>query len=223
MNKIILNLFLLLLCSCATLYSGQDLKSIERKELSTSLHSISFRFFGLTHNSYGGNYGYYIRRSEHMSDAYVGYIDSLKVFSKVEAVRFPYESVDVKNSDDFDKLLKDTMPEIQTDYFVDVKVVMPFNPHGGGLGMWGGLISAATLGIIPSWWQNEYKYEVSIYKKGIKIGEESLKESYNTFHSTLFHLVPSSEYTFRKDLNKIDKNSIRTIIQHVVQQIEHSK
>lgn len=223
MIKIFLKLSLFLLCSCASLYSGQDLKQIEKKDLPASTNSVAFRFFSLTKDSYGGEHGYFIRQSKHMSEPYIKYIESLKVFPKVESVQFPYESVTVKDKEAFDKLLKDTLPEIKADYFVDVSVVVPFRPHGGGLGMWGGLISVVTLGIIPAWWQNECVYEISIYKKGAEIGKENLKESYNAYHSTLFHLVPSSEYAFRKDLNRIDQNSIRTIVQHVVQRIEAHK
>lgn len=158
-----------------------------------------------------------------MSEANVKHISSLKVFSDVKEIPFPYEYVSIKDESAFQKILKDSIPKIETDYFVDVRVTVPFNPHGGGMGMWGGLISAVTLGIIPAWWTADYDYEYVIYKDGKELGRKEAKEHYHVFHSTLFHLVPSSELMYQKDINRIDKNSMNTIVQNVIQQIDMDK
>lgn len=200
--------------SCASLYSGRDLRNIPTEELKPASYTVTFRFLSISDRGTQG--GYLVNKSAHRAEESINYVKKLGVFTSVEEAVFPYESVYLSKGENLEKLLLETIPEIKTDYFIDVRVVAPFMPHGGGLGMWGGLISAISLGIIPSWWHNEMKFEVSVYKNNQKESSFKLEENYHAYHSTLFHLVPSSEYTFRKTLNDVDKNAIRNIVEQVL-------
>ena len=126
----------------------------------------------------------------------------------------------MKSKESLNELLSTTAPQTDTDYFIDICKFVPFAPHGGGMGMWGGLISALTLGIIPSWWHNQNKFVVKVFKRNQQMSTLDLYEDYHAFHSTLFHLIPSSDKTFRKSLNEVDENGLRAILQNLEGQLK---
>ncbi len=203
---------MLLLCSCASLYSGRDLKNVPIEALKASEHSVTLRFVTISEH---GSQEYFITKSEHYSKEAFDYIRSLNLFQKIELALLPYETVSLKSKESLDELLSTTTPQIDTDYFIDICRFSPFAPHGGGMGTWGGLISFLTLGIVPSWWHNQNKFVIKVFKNNQQVTTLDLQEDYHAFHSTLFHLVPSSDKTFRKSLNEVDKNAIRTILQNL--------
>lgn len=212
-NFFLLFVSLFTFSSCASLYSGRDLKVVQPDDLKPSDKSVTFRFVSIT--KHGSVEETYVSSLEYKSKESIEYIRSLKIFSKIEEVPFPYQSVSLKGAAELEKLLTGTIPKVETDYLIDVREVVPFQPHGGGMGMWGGLISFVTLGIVPSWWHNERKYEMIVYRKDKKVTSVNLEENYHAFHSTLFHFVPSSEYSFRKSINEVDKNTLRTMVQRL--------
>jgi hypothetical protein len=87
------------------------------------------------------------------------------------------------------------------------------------MGTWGGLISALTLGIIPSWWHNQENFVVTVFKKNQKVSTINLREDYHAFHSSLFYLVPSSGKKAFRSLNEVDKNALRNILQSLESQL----
>src|SRR5690606_31837568 len=110
-------------------------------------------------------------------------------------------------------------PEVETDIFVDVHMETPMTYHGTGLGMWGGFFSAITLGILPAWWTHETQFQVLIDKDGKRLNESKFINDYNSFSSTLFYLVPSSE-TMLGIGNRISiphMNELNFIVKNVVE------
>lgn len=64
----------------------------------------------------------------------------------------------------------------------------------------------------------ENDYSVSI-RKADEISSHEFSEKYHAYHSTLFHLVPSSDYSWKKCINEVDKNSLRTLVAMILSSI----
>lgn len=217
-KQIIIIMALSFLTSCATLYSGRDLEIIPPESLQPVPKTVTFRFVSLSRLD--SDERYFVRRDSFHSKKAIQYIKKLNVFSTVEIELFPYEWVSLDKGDDLNKLLNDSISNSETDYFIDVRIFTPFHQHGGGLGMWGSLISALSLGIIPSWWSHEATFDVVIYNRKEKKISFKIEESYNAFHSTIFHLAPSSEKTLGNHLNKVEKNTIVNIIDAISKSVK---
>lgn len=209
---------MLLLSSCASIYTGRDLPEVSTTALSYSDATVTFRFVSISKMDHQDQY--YVSRSSYKGKAAFQFIENLKSFKKVELSELPYESLSVKKGDDLNALLKKSIPNFETDYFVEVITMSPFMPHGGGLGMWGGLISTISLGIIPAWWHFDENIEVKVYKGDVELRNFNLTENYHTFSSTLFHLIPSSERSLRNPLNKVEKNILINVLQKVKENLK---
>lgn len=185
---------LLLMSSCAVLYTGEDIPEISSDTLPTIKCSATFRFLSVLDLSdvHSSNAKYRIS-NVHDSQIYLNYLNDLKVFSDVKMVDFPVRSVDVLDSNQFDAFLEKNAPEVETDLFVDVHMTTPFTYHGTGFGMWGGFFSAITLGILPAWWTHKTQFQVYVDKAGKRIETSKFRNDYNSFSSTLFYLIPESE------------------------------
>lgn len=127
---------------CATLYSGRDLKEVPKNELQPKLVDISIRFSTITEKSNSQNFT--VSYSECAARESIEYLRSLKVFSSITEVRFDFEYVSLKSKEDIEELYAKYQPKKESVYFVEVQNKVPYLPHGGGLGMWGGLISAVS-------------------------------------------------------------------------------
>lgn len=218
-KKILIALIpLLLLSSCASLYSGQDSPVVSKDQIKTMKYTVTFRFIRIYDYKYisRGNI-FRLTKLENDRNIYSEYLNELQPFQKNEYVEFPFQAVEINNEESFKKIITDTFPKVSTEYFVDIHIKSPIYHHGSGLGMWGGLLSTLTLGILPAWWISEQKYEVNVYKNGKNLKTLRLEENYHIYQSTLFHLVPSSEYieVAKSKLSRIDKNVLRSIIKEI--------
>lgn len=199
-------------CSCASLYTGRDLPILSPDELPHINSSITFRFISIVKIN---NTTLQVQRSSFRGKSAVDYITKLGIYREVKLLDLPFESLSVSEGDNLNKLLEDSIPAFKTDYFIEVRTLGPFQPHGGGLGMWGGLISTVSLGVIPAWWYFDKEFDVIIYDKKQRKRSFSLKENYHSFSSTLFHLIPSAEYSLGKSLNKVEKNALVNILKNI--------
>jgi hypothetical protein len=111
-------LILLLFCSCASLYSGRNLKNVPIEDLKSSEYSVTLRFINISEY---GSQEYFITKSEHHSKEVFNYVRSLNIFRKVELIQFPYESVSLRSKEKLDELLTTTVSSTDTDYFIDIR------------------------------------------------------------------------------------------------------
>ena len=201
--------------SCATLYSGRDLPVVSEVSISNKTYkTATIRFVQIMARG-ASSKGSFLSEEQCKVKELYNYLNRNHFFSEIKLVHIPFESATVESNDDLENLLK--IPSFDTDYFIDVRKKIPFNPHGGGFGMWGGVISIASLGIIPAWWSHTQDFEVFIHRNNEPIRMIELKENYNAFHSSLFHLSSKSEYTFRKCSNEVDRNALRNLIFRIEQ------
>ncbi len=221
-NLINLILFPVFFSSCAILYTGEDIPQVPMDKIQKVNCSATFRFLNLLdYKNVQPNSVSYRISNVHDSKLYLNYISDLSVFNEVKVIDFPLSAIEIKGEDQLVEFLNKNNPKTVTDYFVDVHMIKPFTYHGTGLGMWGGLFSTITLGVLPAWWTHETDFKVYIYKEGKKFEQLNLKNDYNSFSSTLFYLVPGNE-TFINSGNRLmipHKNEINYIIQNITQKI----
>lgn len=210
--RILFYLQFLLLCSCATLYSGKSVQDVSCENLVFNNSTATFRFTRIIEKD---SERYLILQSQTYSKESFQYVSSLNLFQHNEKIEFPYESVSLQSNNKLEEILLATIPKVKTKYFIDIYNISPFRPHGGGMGTWGGLLSALTLGVIPSWWHNQSTYIVKIFENGKQTSTLNFKEDYHAFHSTLFYLLPSSDKSLGSSLNNIEKNSIKKILKEI--------
>ena len=208
--------------SCAILYTGEDIPKVPKEKLQKIECSATFRFLNLLDYKYVEHKSVIYRVSNvHDSKLYLNYISDLKVFNDIKVIDFPLPSIEIKSEDQLSDFLNKNTPKIYTDYFIDIHMTKPFTYHGTGLGMWGGLFSTVTLGILPAWWTHETEFKVYVYDQSKSIEHLNFKNDYNSFSSTLFYLVPGNE-TFINSGNRLmipHKNEINYIIQNITEKI----
>jgi hypothetical protein len=218
-NIILISLFL---SSCATLYTGEDIPKISLEKLHKKECSATFRFLDLRDFSNANFNTVSFRVSNvHNSELYLRYINDLNIFKEVKIIDFPLPSIEINSDKQLDDFLSKNNPEIVTDYFIDVQMTRPFTNHGTGLGMYGGLLSAVTLGILPAWWTHETDFKIYVYKQGKRVENLNFKNNYNSFSSILFYLVPGNETSINGG-NKLmipHKNEINYIIQNLSEKL----
>jgi hypothetical protein len=200
---------------------GEDLPTVADTDLVKMDKTVTLRFINIGTDP-SENDHYYVHSSS--STEKESYILEQNSFNKIEFVTLPYETVIVKNETALTKLLSDTKPSFESDYFVEILIYYPNYVHGAGFGMYGVMINILTLGIFPAYWVNDVKYQINIFARNKEYKSFELQEKYHEFSSIFFNLVPGSDRKGKLyKLGSIDKNALKTILVNIQKMITNDK
>lgn len=210
--------------SCATIYTGNKYLPIDKSKLNKIDRTVTFRF--LTINKYKNfktnkdNWFVLMNGSDFNPDC--EHIKSLNLFKEVACLATKDGKAMRVHYDSYEEFEKGNSIKFDTDYFIDIKIQRPFYYHGSGTGMYGLLMSAITLGIIPSYWTYEGEYQIDIRSKKEErsIDKIQYSENYGSLSSSLFWILPSSEFEsldLRK--NKMEKKRIENYLEKILSKL----
>ncbi|WP_412471495.1 hypothetical protein [Halobacteriovorax sp. RT-1-4] len=220
MRLIILSLLSQILLSCATIYTGDEYKSVDLTDIEQVKSSVTFRFVKLhdvSDQSSWHNKNWFIKST--VKNSYeCDVVKKINLFNIVKCdieENFDKVAASYTSIEEFDR---EHPIEFDTDYYVDVRVLSPFYYHGSGTGMYGLVFSALTLGIIPSYWTYEGDYDIRIYSKKDQINFKKIQytENYGAISSSLFWLFPSSRY---EGVNLRENYMIRNKWEYILKEV----
>lgn len=217
-------LLFVLISSCATIYTGNEYKPLDKKKLFKIDKTVTFRFLtihkGKHYKTGKDNWVVNMNGSEYNPDC--EYIKSLKLFKKIVCLDTKDGKLRSTSHESYEAFEKEYPPKYDTEYFIDLKVKRPFYYHGSGTGMYGLLLSAMTIGIIPSYWTYDGEYEIDIRtKEGKFVDTIEYEESYGKLSSTLFWLVPSSKYVSpNPQKSQMEKNRVDYYLEKITSKIK---
>lgn len=211
----------MLLTSCASIYTGKELPSTSIEEIKAIDKSVTFRFVMVGNTKTIGGDHLWIRLNKKEHNNFFSYIEKQNKFKEIVYFKADDGDYDPKSLNTIEKFNRLFPPVFDTDYLVDIYINYPVYYHGSGTGMWGGLFSVLTLGIIPHYYTVKEDYEIKVYSKKSKEPHNvKFKDDYGVLSATWLWVAPSSEAMFRgSKLNRMERNKANYLLKRIESEI----